>query len=193
MFSIQREITANTVLEVAYNGNHSLRLPIIGDWNQAAPNLPGQHAATCRRACRIRASARSPGWIPAGNNNYNGLSVRFEHRFGHGLYFLNSFTWSHAMGDSEQVLEAFSGYQAANPQNIHNLHNEFGPSMFDVKLLNVTSVVYELPFGKGRQFGSNVNPVLDADRGRMGAERHQHRQYRLAGQRRLQSVLAPTT
>ena len=34
--------------------------------------------------------------------------------------------------------------------------------MFDVKLLNVTSVVYDVPFGKGRQFGSNVNPVLDA-------------------------------
>ena len=90
-------------------------------------------------------------WVdPAGNNDYNGLSVRLEHRFGHGLYFLNSFTWSHAMGDSEQALEAFTGYQAANPQNIHDLHNEYGPSMFDVKLLNVTSVVYDLPFGKGR-------------------------------------------
>jgi hypothetical protein len=102
-------------------------------------------------------------WVdPAGNNNYNGLSARFEHRFGHGLYFLNSFTWGHAMGDSEQVLEAFSGYQAANPQNIHNLGAEYGPSMFDVKLLNVTSVVYDLPFGKGQQFASHLNPVLDA-------------------------------
>ncbi len=31
----------NTVLEIAYNGNHSLRLPIIGDYNQAAPNAAG--------------------------------------------------------------------------------------------------------------------------------------------------------
>jgi len=161
VFSIQREITRDTVLEVAYNGNHSLRLPIIGDWNQAAPNLPGQ---TLNVQARVPDPSFGPiTWVdPAGNNNYNGLSVRLEHRFGHGLYFLNSFTWSHAMGDSEQVLEAFSGYQAANPQNIYNLHNEFGPSMFDVKLLNVTSVVYDVPFGKGRQFGSHVNPVVDA-------------------------------
>jgi hypothetical protein len=161
VFSIQREITRDTVLEVAYNGNHSLRLPIIGDWNQAAPNLPGQ---TLNVQARVPDPSFGPiTWVnPAGNNNYNGLSVRLEHRFGRGLYFLNSLTWSHAMGDSEQVLEAFSGYQAANPQNIYNLHNEFGPSMFDVKLLNVTSVVYDLPFGKGRQFGSHVNPVLDA-------------------------------
>ncbi|HEY4359561.1 MAG TPA: carboxypeptidase regulatory-like domain-containing protein [Bryobacteraceae bacterium] len=158
--SVQREITKNTVLEVAYNGNHSLRLPIIADWNQAVPNQPG--ATLGVQARRPDQSFGALTWVdPAGNNNYHGLSARFEHRFGHGLYFLNSFTWSHAMGDSEQVLEAFAGYQASNPQNIHNLHSEFGPSMFDVKLLNVTSMVYELPVGKGRQFGSHFNPVLD--------------------------------
>jgi hypothetical protein len=31
-----------------------------------------------------------------------------------------------------------------------------------VKLNNVSSVVYELPFGKGRQFAASVNPFLDA-------------------------------
>jgi hypothetical protein len=172
VFSIQRELIPGTMLEVAYNGNHSTRLPIIGDWNQAAPNPV---TATCNGAAGITSGclgvqARVPDpsfgpitWVdPAGNNDYNGLSVRLEHRLSHGLYLLNSFTWSHAMGDSEQVLEAFTGYQAANPQNIYNLHQEYGPSMFDVKLLNVTSVVYDVPFGKGRQFGSNLNPVVDA-------------------------------
>ena len=41
VFAIQREINRNTVLEVAYNGNHSVRLPIIGDWNQANPEPSG--------------------------------------------------------------------------------------------------------------------------------------------------------
>ena len=188
VFAIQREINRNTVLEVAYNGNHSVRLPIIGDWNQAVPNLPGQ---TLNVQARVPDPSFGPiTWVdPAGNNNYNGLSARFEHRFGHGLYFLNSFTWSHAMGDSEQVLEALNTYQAANPQNIHDLHNEFGPTDFDVKLLNVTSLVYDLPFGKGRQFGSNLNPVLNAIVGRMGDERDQHGQHGIAGQHQLQSVI----
>jgi hypothetical protein len=172
VFSIQRQITSATVLEVAYNGSHSTRLPIIGDWNQAEPN---PMTATCNGALGITSGclgvqARVPDpsfgpitWVdPAGNNDYNGMSVRLEQRLSHGLYFLNSFTWSHAMGDSEQVLEAFTGYQAANPQNMYNLHDEYGPSMFDVKLMNVTSVVYDLAFGKGRQFGSHLNPVLDA-------------------------------
>ncbi len=102
-------------------------------------------------------------WVdPAGDNDYNGLSVRLEHRFSRGLYFLNSFTWGKALGDSEQALEYFSGYVEANPQNIYNLAAERGPSSFDVKLNNVTSVVYELPFGKGRQFASIANPFVDA-------------------------------
>jgi hypothetical protein len=99
-------------------------------------------------------------WVdPVGNNHYNGLSVRVEHRFNQGLYFLNSFTYGSAIGDSEQALEYYAGYVEANPQNIHNLAAEEGPSSFDVKFNNVTSLVYELPFGRGRKFGSNMNGV----------------------------------
>jgi hypothetical protein len=159
--SIQREIAKDTVLEVAYTGNHSLRLPIIGDYNQAAPNAVGGTLGV--QARRPDQSFGALTWVdPAGNNNYNGLSARFEHRFSKGLYFLNSFTWSKAMGDSEQALEYYSTNTAANPQNIYNLHQEFGPTSFDVKLLNVTSVVYDLPFGKGRQYMASANPVVDA-------------------------------
>ena len=160
--SVQREVFKGTIVELAYNGNHSLRLPILGDYNQAAPSPAGQTLTLAQR--RPIPTFGPITWVdPAGNNNYNGMLARVEHRFGHGLYFLNSFTWGHAMGDSEQALEYFpSPGFGANPQNIHNLHAEYGPTSFDVKLNNVTSVVYQLPFGKGRTFGSNWNPVLDA-------------------------------
>ncbi len=160
-FSVQRELTKNTVVEIGYNGNHALRLPIIGDYNQAFPNQAGQTLGV--QARRPIPSFGPITWLdPAGNNNYNGLSARLEHRFGAGLYFLNSFTWSKALGDSEQALESYAGYYVANPQNIRNLAAERGPTSFDVKFINVTSVVYELPFGKGRKFGSAMHPVVDA-------------------------------
>jgi len=152
----------DTVLEVSYNGSHSLRLPILGDYNQAAPSPIGQALPLAAR--RPIPSFGPITWVdPAGNNNYEGMMVRVEHRFGKGLYFVNSFSWGHAMGDSEQALEYFPtpGF-GANPQDIHNLHNEFGPTSFDIKLNDVLSVVYQLPFGKGRAVGSNWNPVLDA-------------------------------
>ena len=160
-FSVQRELPKNTVLELAYNGNHSTRLPIIADYNQAAPNQPG---STVAYTLRTPIPTFGPiTWLdPAGNNHYNGLSARLEHRFTKSLYLLNSFTWGKGMGDSEQALEYFAGYYQANPQNIHNLSAEKGLSSFDVKLNNVTSVVYQLPFGKGRQYGADMNPVVDA-------------------------------
>jgi len=160
-FSVQRQLPKDTVFELSYNGNHSTRLPIIADYNQAAPNQPGQSLGV---TARVPIPTFGPiTWLdPAGNNHYNGLSGRVEHHFSKGLYVLNSFTWGKGMGDSEQALEYFASYYQANPQNIRNLAAEKGPSSFDVKLNNVTTVVYQLPFGKGRQYGAHMNPVADA-------------------------------
>jgi hypothetical protein len=69
------------------------------------------------------------------------------------------------MGDSEQALEYYAGYYAANPQNIRNLAGERGPTSFDVKLINVSSVVFQMPFGRGRKFGSNWNRLFDGAAG----------------------------
>jgi hypothetical protein len=146
---------------LSYNGNQSTHLPIIADYNQAAPNAAGQ---TIAYTARVPIPTFGPiTWLdPAGVNHYSGLAARVEHRFTKGLYLLNSFTWGKGMGDSEQALEYYAGYFEANPGNIHDLAAEKGPSAFDVKFNNVTSVVYQIPVGKGRQFGSGMSPILDA-------------------------------
>ena len=161
MLSVQRQLPADTVLELSYNGNQSTHLPIIADYNQAAPNAAGQ---TIAYTARVPIPTFGPiTWLdPAGVNHYSGLAARVEHRFTKGLYLLNSFTWGKGMGDSEQALEYYAGYFEANPGNIHDLAAEKGPSAFDVKFNNVTSVVYQIPVGKGRQFGSGMSPILDA-------------------------------
>jgi hypothetical protein len=160
LVSVQREVWKDAVLEVAYNGNHSGRLPIIGDWNQAAPNAPG--ATLGVQARRPDQSFGAITWVdPVGFNHYNGLSVRFEKRFSKGLYVLNSFTWGNSMGNSEQALEQAPGENIANQQNIRNLAAETGPSSYDVKFNNVTSVVYQFPFGRNRKYLGNINRIAD--------------------------------
>ena len=158
--SVQRELPKNTVLDVSYNGNHSLRMPIIADYNEAAPNAAGQNLPV---TARVPIPSFGPiTWLyPGGNNHYNGLSARVEHRFAKGLYVLNSFTWGKAMGDSEQALEYYAGYYQANPQNIRNLAAEKGPSSFDVKLNNVSTVIYQLPLGKGRKYFAHAGAIAD--------------------------------
>src|SRR5262245_6458522 len=99
---------------------------------------------------------------PAGSSKYNGLSVKFERRQAGGFYVLNSFTWSKATGNSEQQLEVHPGLTVANPQNIRNLDAEWGPSTYDVKLVNVTSLLYDLPFGRGRRIGNSWPAAMNA-------------------------------
>jgi hypothetical protein len=160
VISVQRELRRDTVVELAYNGNHSSRLPIIGDYNQAAPNAPGGTLSVQVR--RPNPSFGALTWVdPVGVNDYNGLSLRFEKRFSKGLYVLNSFTWGKSIGNSEQALEQAPGQNVANQQNIRNLAAEYGPSSYDVKFINVTSVVYQLPFGRGQKFLGNVNRIAD--------------------------------
>jgi hypothetical protein len=159
--SVQRQLPKDTVFTLSYNGNHSLRLPIIGDYNEAAPYNP---SAPLAYTARVPIPTFGPiTWLdPVGDNHYNGLSASVEHRFTKDLYLLNSFTWGSAIGDSEQALEYYAGYFQANPQNMHDLAAEVGPSSFNVKLNNVSTVIYQLPFGKSRKYLSSANSVLDA-------------------------------
>lgn len=153
---IQRELPYNWVVEIGYTGNHSLRLPILGDYNQAVPNQPGQSLGI--QARRPIQTFGAITWVnPAGQTVYNGLSVRAERRISGGMYFLNSFTWSKALGNSEQALE-----DNAVVQNIRDLRNERGPTSYDTTFINTTSLVYKLPFGRGQRFGGSWNAWLDA-------------------------------
>jgi hypothetical protein len=152
--SIQREIAKSWVVELSYTGNHSVRLPIISDFNEALPNAPGGTLGIQPR--RPDQAFGAITWVdPAGFSSYNGLSARVEHRFAAGLYLLNAFTWSKALGNSEQALEVIPGQTVANVQNVYNLSAERGPSSFDVKLMNVTSLVYQIPFGS-----KSSNPIV---------------------------------
>ncbi len=160
-FSIQREIVKNTVLDVAYIGNHGLRQPVIADYNQAFPNNAAGSLSLQARRPNQKFGAIT--WFdPAGFSSYNGLQAKLEHRFSAGLYLLNSFTYSKAIDNSAQSLETASGISLANQQDIRNLRVERGLSTYDQKFMNVTSVVYQLPFGKGRRYASRLPGVVDA-------------------------------
>ncbi|MGH9847048.1 MAG: TonB-dependent receptor, partial [Blastocatellia bacterium] len=157
--SAQRQLTPNMLIDVAYVGNHSLKLLLFADINQARPNNPGENASLQARRPISTFSAISTGF-PVGLSNYHGLQVKFERRMNRGLYVLNSFTWSKAIDNVSQALEDPNG-NSANPQNFRNLRAERGLSAYDQPFNNTTSVVWEAPIGKGRKWGSNLPTALD--------------------------------
>jgi len=81
---------------------------------------------------------------------YHSMQARAEKRFAQGFTFLASYTFSKAIDDSSGV--PGSTATSNNPQNSFDLRSERGLSEFDVRHRFVASFIYELPFGKGKQF-----------------------------------------
>ncbi len=159
-FSIQRELTKNTVLDLTYVGNHSVGLPIMADYNQAAPQPTPTSALSLQVRRPIPSYAAITWFDPAGFSNYNSFQLKLEHKLSGGLYFLNSFSWSKAIDNAGQSLDTSNGNDAS-PQDVRNMAAEKGVSNYDQTLINVTSLVYQLPFGKGGRFAKSGPAYLN--------------------------------
>ncbi|MBP6821333.1 MAG: carboxypeptidase regulatory-like domain-containing protein [Acidobacteria bacterium] len=160
--SVQRELPWKWLLDVGYVGNRSNKLIMLADYNQARPNNATDPAAgTPLQARRPFANysfvqiSFNGGWT-----NYHALQAKLERRFSDGLYLLNSFTWSKAMDNVAGHLEANFGDNSRG--NIRNLANDKGLSNYDQPFNNTTSVVYDLPFGKGRHYLGSSNVAVDS-------------------------------
>lgn len=163
VFSIQREIFKDTILDVGYVGNKTTHLITIADINQARPLRAGETLTTNPLLSRRPYQAFGPvtaTW-PEAFGNYNALQVRFEHRGNKGLYVLNSFVYSKAIDNSGQSLEAQGSGGRPSPQNFYDLASDKAVSDFDQTFNNTTSIVYDLPFGKGRSFAAQIPRALD--------------------------------
>ena len=153
--SVQRELAKNTQLDIAYVGNHGVKLQGFVNANQKNPSILTNGQFT-------RPYANWPSDITTALNefysNYNSLQVRYEQRFVAGLTLLNSFTWSHSLDNASASLEG----NTPAPQDGNHLSADYGQSDYNLPLATVTSFVYELPVGRGRQFASKSNSFVDA-------------------------------
>jgi len=164
--TVQRQFANSTTLEVSYVGEHGVKIQVLADLNQSeanpvTPTCNSGTAAIDSSGC-LSVAARRPiptfttieETLPDGFLIYNGLQAKVEHRSGHGLYLLNSFTWSQAIDNAEGHLEEVNG--DSGRINLANPLSNRGPSGYNQPLNDVLSIVYDLPFGKGRMFGANA-------------------------------------
>jgi hypothetical protein len=156
--TVQRELARNLLFDVAYVGNKSTKLVVLGDLNQARPNGPTENLSLqARRPLAAYQFIQSA--FPGGTGTYHGLQAKLERRFTAGVYALNSFTYSKAIDNASGHLEANNGDNSR--VNYRNIRAEKGPSSYDQTFNNTTSLVWDLPFGKGRRFGGGMNAVVD--------------------------------
>jgi carboxypeptidase family protein/TonB-dependent receptor-like protein len=175
--TLEHQITKTTTLQIAYIGNKGTHV-FAGDgptYNINNPAIgPGTTSATGafvpvtpsvqRRPLYNKFSY--PGYIDPttgttlmccsndqnnylGNDassNYNAFQVEVEKRFSHGFQFLSHYTFAHAY-------KYDSTYYADSPGIAYGPDDEVRNHVW------VNNLVYELPFGKGKPFGSGASGV----------------------------------
>jgi hypothetical protein len=163
-FTVQREIARDLLLDVAYVGNHSVGLIILGDENQAVPNALGQNLSLAARRPFKNFNTIEISYN-GGFGTYNGLQTKLEKRFHSGFYLLNSFTWSKAIDNAPGHLENYDGDNSRG--NFYDMADDKGLSSYNQPLNDTLSILYDLPFGRGRRF-KPANSILDAIAGGWG-------------------------
>ena len=168
-FSIQQQLAKNTTLQASYVGQHNTGLmqPMLyseGILNANGTVSPGPYIAgnpTLKNEAGVIA-----GTSPAGSQEYNALQATLQQRYSNGLSFQVAYTYSKCMTNNGGYYGSWGQTQAwFGPtywQNVYNSRAEWGPCFYDTTHNLTTYALYELPFGKGRQFGHNLNPVVNA-------------------------------
>jgi Carboxypeptidase regulatory-like domain/TonB dependent receptor len=105
-----------------------------------------------------------------GFSNYNALQASFQERLNHGLEFQANYTWSKCMGNSSGFFYEYGDTNADLTQAGNNhafFQNTYDPAAdygrCDQNVGNSLNgfVTYDLPFGRGRMFASNINRAAD--------------------------------
>jgi hypothetical protein len=104
------------------------------------------------------------GTATIGNQDYAALQMLARKRLSSGLEYSVAYTYSKCMTNNMGYYG--QGGQASQSnwyyQNIYDAAAEWGPCDYDAAHNLVTNAVYDVPFGRGRKFGNNMNKAVDA-------------------------------
>ena len=149
--SVQRELSPTFTAEVAYVGNVGRHIYDNFNVNQAVPG-PGDFDP--RRPLFQKFGLTQPilETCNCDTSNYHSLQVKLQKRTSQGLDFLLTYVYSKALTHSE------SGGPTADNLNIRN---DYGPASYDRAHWLTLTNDYQLPLGRGRRWGSDLNKWVD--------------------------------
>ena len=93
---------------------------------------------------------------PGASASYNALLAKVTRQFSGGLFFVASYQFSKAMDNASET----NGWEVSDAfRNYFDMSVERSISAHDIPHSFVTSLVYELPVGKGKKFGASMSAV----------------------------------
>jgi hypothetical protein len=176
---------------VGQHGTHLLQLAqlsqLIGLNAAGQVAKPGQLIVT--RVPGLTLGGATPGSLYAADNSflggsnalaraavsnssqsYNALQAVLQKRMGNGLEAQVAYTYSKCLSNSPGYFGG-GGWGSDNTQtyygqpgfqNIYDPRSDWGPCYYDQTHIVSSYVTYQLPIGRGKQFGRDLNPAVNA-------------------------------
>ena len=148
--AVQHALPAKFALEVAYVGNHGVDLPTV--FNLNAATLASSKATNNNRP--LFALHQLTGTVAlkylGTSSNYNALQAKLDRRFSGGFLMTTAYTYSKALGYVNDGSNTINSTVGGLQNYIGSIRSNYAPLAFDRRHTIVNSVIYELPFGKGK-------------------------------------------
>ncbi len=165
--SLQYEFSGSFSLNTAYVGQKGTHLVDPREYNQALPGV-GPVADWAPFNARRPLYGVAPlitnisGTDSSAIMNYDSLQVSARKRYAEGFDFLASYTFSKTLSDNlgyygSGGVDSMGAYW----QNAYNRHGDYGRAFFDATHNFSLSGSYELPYGRGKRFGSGSSRAAD--------------------------------
>lgn len=149
--SLQHQLRQTLLVEAQYLGSRTNHLLSNHNTNYTQP-APG----AVQSRLPYPSFARIQGTHMGLDAYYHGMGLKVEQRHSHGLSYLASYTWSKAI-DTGSTFDVAAEW--LNPNDFWR--SARGVSDFDARHRFVFSYQYELPFGRGKRFGTNTSGALN--------------------------------
>jgi Carboxypeptidase regulatory-like domain len=169
--NIERQLVGNLVLTAGYAGSRGSHILVAGnDLNTRSPSACGT-VPSYTLGCLPNGAPYVPPYATSdtislfgdvGKTTYNSLQIKAETKTPkYGLYALLAYTYSHTydngLSDGLGSLLSAPYFPLPNWQNL-----DWALSQINLNHSFTGSVIYDLPFGHGKQFGNGWNGVTNA-------------------------------
>ncbi len=168
--TVQQQIANNLTFQVGYVGQHGthLMVPMPYFQNQLQPDgtiTPSPYLAG--NPTLTSEIGNISGTASIGSMSYNALQTVLQKRFSSGLQGQVAYTWSHCLTDNSGYYGTWGTQTQATPsspyfQNLYDPRGDWSSCYFDSRNVLSAYASYDLPVGRGRKYGSNMNSVANA-------------------------------
>ncbi len=171
--NVERQLLGNLVLTAGYAGSQGSHILVTGNnLTTGSPSACGT-VANYTLGCNPNGSSYSSPYVApnfnniflfgdVGKTNYNSLQIKAETKTAkYGLYALFAYTYSRTYDNG--LTDGLGSVVSAPFFPLPNWENlDWALSQINLNNSFTGSVIYDVPFGRGKQFGSNANRVTNA-------------------------------